>query len=156
MSIPKFSELFNDVLDVLSDGNQYHRRELQTEVLNRLDLSEAERVETMSGGGNRARSRVHWAFEFLCQSGAAKRPKRGYAEITDFGRQLLRENPSGISLDLLRQTEGLKDWKRRSIEARAARRNDEDLDDVGGESDDADRTPNEQIENSIRAIEATV
>ena len=52
MSIPKFSELFNDVLAVLSDGNQYHRRELQSEVLNRIDLSEAERAETMSGGGN--------------------------------------------------------------------------------------------------------
>lgn len=159
MSIPKFSELFNDVLIVLSDGNQLHRRELQAEVLNRLVLTDAERAETMSGGGNRARSRVHWAFEFLCQSGATKRPKRGYAEITDFGRQLLQENPAGISLELLRQTEGLKDWRRRSIEARAARRNEEELedldDDVDG-SDSADRTPHEQIENSIIAIEAAV
>ena len=159
MSIPKFIELFNDVLIVLSDGNQHHRRELQAEVLNRLVLTDAERAETMSGGGNRARSRVHWAFEFLCQSGAAKRPKRGYAEITDFGRQLLQDNPSGISLELLRQTEGLKDWRRRSLEARAARRNEEELedleDDVDG-SDGADRTPHEQIENSIIAIEAAV
>lgn len=155
MPIPKFSELFYDVLSVLSDGSQLHRRELQTEVLNRLILTDAERAETMSGGGNRARSRVHWAFEFLCQSGAARRPKRGYAEITDFGHQLLRENPSGISLDLLRQTEGLKDWKRRSIEARAARRSEEDIDDED-ESDDAGSTPNEQIESSIRAIETAV
>ena len=159
MSIPKFSELFNDVLIVLSDGNQHHRRELQVKVLNRLVLTDAERAETMSGGGNRARSRVHWAFEFLCQSGATKRPKRGYAEITDFGRQLLQDNPSGISLELLRQTEGLKDWRRRSIEARAARRNEEELedleDDVDG-SDSADRTPHEQIENSKIAIEAAV
>jgi restriction system protein len=159
MSIPKFSELFNDVLIVLSDGNQLHRRELQAEVLNRLVLTDAERAETMSGGGNRARSRVHWAFEFLCQSGATKRPKRGYAEITDFGRQLLQENPSGISLELLRQTEGLKDWRRRSIEARAARRNEDelqDLEDDGDGSESADRTPHEQIENSIIAIEAAV
>ena len=159
MSIPKFSELFNDVLIVLSDGNQHHRRELQAEVLNRLVLTDAERAETMSGGGNRARSRVHWAFEFLCQSGATKRPKRGYAEITDFGRQLLQENPSGVSLELLRQTEGLKDWRRRSIEARAARRNEDELEDLEDEvdsSDSADRTPNEQIENSISAIEAAV
>ena len=159
MSIPKFSELFNDVLLVLSDGNQYHRRELQAEVLNRLVLTDAERAETMSGGGNRARSRVHWAFEFLCQSGATKRPKRGYAEITDFGRQLLQDNPSGISLELLRQTEGLKDWRRRSIEARAARRNEEELEDLGDDvdgSDSADRTPHEQIENSKIAIEAAV
>jgi restriction system protein len=102
---------------------------------------------------------VHWAFEFLCQSGATKRPKRGYAEITDFGRRLLQENPAGISLELLRQTDGLKDWRRRSIEARAARRNEEELedldDDVDG-SDSADRTPHEQIENSKIAIEAAV
>jgi restriction system protein len=71
----------------------------------------------------------------------------------------LQENPAGISLELLRQTEGLKDWRRRSIEARAARRNEEELedldDDVDG-SDSADRTPHEQIENSIIAIEAAV
>jgi restriction system protein len=159
MSIPKFSELFNDVLIVLSDGNQYHRRELQAEVLNRLVLTDAERAETMSGGGNRARSRVHWAFEFLCQSGATKRPKRGYAEITDFGRRLLQENPAGISLELLRQTEGLRDWRRRSIEARAARRSEEELEDLENDvdsSDGADRTPHEQIENSKTAIEAAV
>ena len=159
MSIPKFSELFNDVLIVLSDGNQLHRRELQAEVLNRLVLTDAERAETMSGGGNRARSRVHWAFEFLCQSGATKRPKRGYAEITDFGRRLLQENPAGISLELLRQTEGLKDWRRRSIEARAARRSEEELEDLVNDvdgSDSADRTPHEQIENSKIAIEAAV
>ena len=82
--MPKYKDLFTDVLEVLSDGNQYHRRELYIEVIDRIDLSDAEKSETMKGGGNRARSRVHWAFEYLSQAGAVHRPQRGYAQITDF------------------------------------------------------------------------
>lgn len=107
MAIPRFNDLFNDVLQVLSDQKQHHRRELHTAVINRIKLSDAERAETMAGGGNRARSRVHWAFEYLCQSGAVRRPRRGYAEITDAGLKLLAEK-DGATLEKLHKTKGLR------------------------------------------------
>lgn len=155
--MPKYKDLFTDVLEVLSDGNQYHRRELYIEVIDRIDLSDAEKSETMKGGGNRARSRVHWAFEYLSQAAAVHRPQRGYAQITDFGRQLLSENPGGVSLSLLKQTDGLKEWRRRSLEKRNARHEDGDSSDTDSLEDDLDGgTPEEQIERSIKTIESTV
>ena len=159
MALPKYHELFNDVLEVLSDGKQYHRRELHAAVIDRIGLSDAEKSETMKGGGNRARSRVHWAFEYLSQAGAVHRPKRGYTQITDDGRQLLLKNPDGVSLSLLKQTDGLRAWGRRSLEKRNARlaNEDEDSFDAASAEDDLDdRTPNEQIERSIKTIESTI
>jgi restriction system protein len=158
MAMPKFNELFNDVLEVLSDGKQHHRRELHAAVVDRINLTEAERSETMRGGGNRARSRVHWAFEYLCQAGAVRRPKRGYAEITEAGLKLLAEK-GGATLEKIHQTDGFKDWHRRSIEKREARRGSDDGEDSDIETVDQNlesRTPHEQIENSIKTIEATV
>lgn len=159
MAMPKFNELFNEVLEVLSDGRQYHRRELHAAVVDRIKLTDSERSETMKGGGNRARSRVHWAFEYLCQADAVKRPKRGYAQITDLGLKLLTEE-SGATLEKIHQTEGFKDWHRRSIEKRDARRESREEDDTSdadfSESNLDSRTPSEQIESSIKTIESTV
>jgi restriction system protein len=124
MAIPKFKDLFTDVLDVLSDGQIHHRKELREAVLARLDLTDAERSETMAGGGNRVGSRIHWACEYLAQAGALIRPKRGYMQISDLGQTLLKSNIHGVTLDMLQETEGLQAWRERSLAGREARRND--------------------------------
>ncbi len=155
MAIPPFKNLFSDVLISLSDGTVKHRRELISAALDRLSLSDLERAETMPGGGNRARNRVHWALEFLCQAQAVSRPKRGFAQISDFGRQLLAEQPGGVTLARLRQTDGLKDWKRRS-QAKAAQREQgtPEISDV--EVENEERTPLEQIDCSISEIRSSI
>jgi restriction system protein len=96
---------------------------------------------------------VHWAIEYLCQAGAVVRPKRGYAQITDLGRELLSE-PGDVTLARLRQTEGLKAWRRRTLANKELRRNSTSDDSESSEPDD--RTPNEQIEASTNEIRATV
>jgi restriction system protein len=122
-------------------------------VIDQLSLSDSERAETNPGGGNRANSRVHWAIEYLCQAGAVVRPKRGYAQITDLGRELMRE-PGDVTLARLRQTEGFKDWRRRTRANRELRRNQHSEETDTTEVDD--RTPTEQIEASTNEIRATV
>jgi restriction system protein len=153
MAMPKFRDLFDDVLEVLSNGEVLHRRELRQRVIDQLSLSDSERAETNPGGGNRANSRVHWAIEYLCQAGAVVRPKRGYAQITDLGRELMRE-PGDVTLARLRQTEGFKDWRRRTRANRELRRNQHSEETDTTEVDD--RTPTEQIEASTNEIRATV
>lgn len=155
MPVPKFSDLFSDVLRVLCDGRTLHSRDLITAVVTNLNLSDTERAETLSGGGNRARSRVHWALEFLCQSGAVQRPQRGYAQITDLGQKLLQEQPEGVTLTRLRQTDGFRDWKRRS-KAKAAERLREYPDDTDTDSESDERTPTERIEAAVLEIESAV
>ena len=124
MAIPKFSDIFTEVLQVLDTEVMLHRSDLMSKVVDLMILTDDEKVATFGGGTNIARNRVHWALEFLCQAGAASRPKRGFAEITDLGRKLLREEKPTLTLETLRKTEGLKAWKQRSREKAARRRSE--------------------------------
>lgn len=157
MPIPRFSDIFTEVLQTLEREPMLHRRELQDRVVALMDLTPDEKMRTMSRGGNVARSRVHWAQEFLCQAGAVDRPKRGYTAITDFGRELLRE-PLPVTIQRLRETEGLKEWKRRSQEKAALRRleNSGGTPDIDEDSSDDSRTPEERIQASLADLEDSV
>lgn len=134
-----------------------HRRELEDRVVALMNLTLEERAQTLSGGGNVARNRVHWAHEFLCQAKAVERPKRGYAAITEFGRELLKEQHP-ITIQRLRETDGLKAWKERSQEKAARRRLGLDGSAPGGDVDPSedDRTPEERIQSSLAELENTV
>lgn len=153
MTVPKYNELFTPVLSILSDGQLWPRRELRDKVIDGLGLSTADREETMVSGRNRVQSRVHWATEHLIQSRAVSRPKRGVYQISDLGRTLLAEQPDGVTIERLRQTEGLKDWTRRS---RTNQKKDPDPDEVPIDPTDSDSTPEEQIESGIASLRQSV
>ena len=157
MAIPKFSDIFTELLQVLEHETMLHRSDLMTKVVDLMTLTDEERVATLSGGTNIARNRVHWALEFLCQAGAVNRPKRGFAAITDLGRKLLREEQPKLTLEKLRETEGLRAWKQRSREKAARRRAQRG---EGGDPPDElpieGKTPEEAIQDSLSEIEDSV
>jgi restriction system protein len=158
MAIPKFSDIFTEVLQVLEPEVMLHRSDLTTKVVDLMILTDDEKVATFGGGTNIARNRVHWALEFLCQAGAVKRPKRGFAEITDLGRKLLREEKPTLTLETLRKTEGMKAWDQRSRQKAADRRSGRGEEIDPGEMDRTNegRTPEEKIQDSILEIEESV
>jgi restriction system protein len=158
MAIPKFSDIFTEVLQVLEVQDALHRSDLTTQVVDLMTLTDEERVATFGGGTNIARNRVHWALEFLCQAGAVNRPKRGFAAITDLGRTLLHEEKPKLTLERLRETEGLQAWKQRSREKAARRRSErgEEVDASDFELSNEGRTPEESIQDSIVEIEESV
>lgn len=151
MAMPRFNDLFNDVLAVLADGQVRHRKEVRALVLARLDLTDSEREETLSGGKNRAGSRVHWACEYLCQAEAITRPKRGFMQITDYGQGLLKI-PGKITLEKLRETEGLQAWRERSLAGREARKQAKTSESKIDTDFDDDGSPLETIESSVNLI----
>lgn len=157
MTIPRFNEIFTEVLLTLEKEPMLHRRELQDRVVELMKLTPEEKAQTLSGGGNVARNRVQWAHEFLCQAKAVERPKRGYAAITNFGRELLKE-PQPITIQRLRETDGLKAWKERSQEKAARRRLGLDGNGPGDDVDSSedDRTPEERIQSSLAELENAV
>ena len=154
MAQPRFRDLFTDVLMVLSNDEVLHRRDLFDKVSVRLDLTPEERVESNPGGGNRTRSRVNWALEYLCQARAVVRPTRGFAQITELGKSLLVEQPNGVTLERLRLTEGMQEWKKRTKASAAARGNNDDTAD--DEDDAGNETPLEKILSAAGEIELAV
>jgi restriction system protein len=155
MAIPKYSELFNTVLQGLTDGREWRAKDFYEHIIDGLGLSEAERTEKFGGGGNRALGRAYFACESLYQAGALARPKKGYLQITDFGRNMLAEHSEGISAAYLRTTDGGKDWTRRSKERAASRKSKFDADEAA-ELIEADIPPDELIDAGVIRLRDTV
>ena len=122
MAVPKFDSLFTVVLEELSDGVEVRARELYAKVADELGLSSEDRNQVMTSGGNRIENRCYWSTAYLVQAQAVERPKRGYLAITDLGRKLLADHPGGVTLKDLEETEGLQAWYQRTIELRAAKK----------------------------------
>jgi restriction system protein len=155
VAIPKFNELFNGVLQSLSDGQEWRARDFYDHVIDGLGLSVEERSETLGRGGNRALRRAYFACEYLFQAGAISRPRRGYLQITDLGRQFLTEHPDGITVAFLRTTDGFKDWTRRTNERAITKQG---LSDVASATEliESDITPEEQIDLGVSQLRANV
>lgn len=114
MAIPGYEFFMRPVLEVVSDGSVHQRRNVLPSALEYADLTPEELEETISDGSSRALSRVHWALEYLVQSGAINRPSRGQLCITDVGRTLLAENPSSIGVAQLKGLPEYEAWEERS------------------------------------------
>lgn len=85
------------VLEVLSDGVVRDRRELGPEVAAVLGLSPAQLNEATASGQPLHMNRMGWGLSFLANVGALSRPSRGLYTITDAGRELLDQFPSGMT-----------------------------------------------------------
>jgi restriction system protein len=155
MTIPKYHELFSAVLKELRDGEARRVRDVNRVVADGLGLTEEERTETMSGGGNRAESRVHWAYVSLKEAGALVRPGRGYLAITPFGRELLIKYPDGVPLAALEATEGLQNWYERSKESYKAKKAGKQSA-SSAEISNIDQSPDEQIADGINRLRSTI
>ena len=126
MAIPGYEWFMRPVLELASDGEVHRRRDILPAALDYADLTPEELAETISDGSSRAMSRVHWALEYLVQSGALNRPKRGEVCITDVGRTLLAENPTSVGVAQLKGLPDYAAWEERSraSQRRGGRRGD--------------------------------
>ena len=93
MAIPPFDHFMRPVLVVLQSGVEQPRKQVMQAAVDGMDLGPDELAETLRGGGNRARSRAHWAIEYLAQAGAVNRPRRGILQINQVGKDLLAAHP---------------------------------------------------------------
>ena len=153
MTIPKFNELFTQVLTYLSDGLERSRREVHTSVAANLGLSKEELAETLSSGGSRAESRVGWAMIYLTHAGTISIPSRGKVKITDLGQKMLIEQTNGISLQDIKATEGFVEWDK----AVRARKEQETSGSFADNSIDDDvTTPEEQIDQGVSRLRKTI
>ena len=92
MAVPKFYKFFNALLESLQDGAVHSFQECQEFVNNRFHFTEEELSETIPSGQLRWKNRVYWCKTYLLKAGVISSPRRAYLQITESGKQLLREN----------------------------------------------------------------
>ena len=111
MSIPKYNELFSDVLRVLSDEKEYKTKDLKEIIANQLDLTDDERKQrTRSGQDKVINNRIGWAISSLKKAELVESRKRGYVNITQIGLYEFRKNPN-ITEDFLWQHPAYVEWR---------------------------------------------
>lgn len=138
----------NPVLELLKEKGALNRNVIRAEVAKRLQIPDSDRNIRNARGTNIFNSRIHWATQYLYQSKAISRPTRGVYEITDFGKDLLSKYPGGLTKQIIAETDGIRDWAKRSQEGRK--------DSTVSTVKNSEGTPQEQIEASIDELESAL
>ena len=91
MAIPKYDELFQDILGHMKDGLERKPRDLEKPLAEKLNLTEEEINRLYeSGNGPIFLDRITWSFTYLRIAGLVERPKRGIYKINEKGIELLQ------------------------------------------------------------------
>ena len=90
MALPKYNELYQPILSILSDGKSWPIRKVWEKAGEMLSISPEEMALTLpSGGMGVFANRIGWARTYLKKAGLVDSPKRGYVQITEEGRRVL-------------------------------------------------------------------
>jgi restriction system protein len=87
LELPKFHETFNPILDILSNGEKIHTRELQKLVVQKYysHLPDELLREKTKSGDILINNRIAWGKSYLKKGGFIQYPERGYVAITEKG-----------------------------------------------------------------------
>jgi restriction system protein len=143
--IKRFYEYYLPVLKYLDENGPTHQTKLKDALVKIEKLDPKDIQLTSDKGTNIFNSRIHWAVQYLYQSGALDRPAKATYAVNQFGRSLIKDHPNGINPEILRGTDGYKHWDIRSKNSQSEKSNSEG--NVSGE------TPTENIETAIQQLE---
>jgi len=106
MAVPTFDALMLPLLRIAADGKAHTYKECAPTIAHELQLTDADRAETIPSGSSRLVNRSYWAKLYLSQAKALENLGSGRFRITQRGRDLLAVRPGGISVaDLLQYPE---------------------------------------------------
>lgn len=146
--IRKFHDYFVPVLKYLNENGPTYQKILKEELAKIENLTDQDLTQTSERGTNIFSSRIHWALQYLYQSGALQRPSKATYAINELGKKLLNDNPAGFDVSVLEETKGWIQWGVRT------RNRQEALN--GAAVVPNEETPNESIEASIDQIESNL
>ena len=97
-TLPQWHVFMKPLLEVLSDGNIWTKKDLVQATLEKAGITPEERKETLPSGQSRALNRIGWAASALSQAQALAKPARAVMQITETGRTLLVQSPDGFGV----------------------------------------------------------
>jgi restriction system protein len=102
--IPDFQTIMLPILEFAADGQEHSIRDAREALAQRFELSEQERKQRLPSGQQSVfDNRVAWAKSYLQQAGALDSHRRGYFQISQRGKDILREPPQRITVKYLEQ-----------------------------------------------------
>ena len=120
MSLPKYTEMLNPVLSILSDGKPKDLHTILQLLKGRFNPSADELNERIQNGTPKFNHRMNWAIFDLVKAKLVERKGRGVYIITDEGRKYFSKTPNFTLSDLLTIPE-YKTFRRPSTKPKSAK-----------------------------------
>jgi restriction system protein len=104
MPVPDYQSIMLPLLKTVSNGKEFKFREIIEVLAVEFKLTEKERRELLPSGTQCLfDNRVGWANTYLKKAGLLQSEKRGFVQITELGKQVLKSNPPIINASYLRK-----------------------------------------------------
>src|SRR5438034_5912378 len=112
MPIPDYQATMLPLLRFAGDGAEHSLRDAIESLAGEFKLSDEERRELLPSGqqfvfGNR----VGWARTYMKKAGLLRTTRRGFFQITDRGKNALRQKPARIDAKFLDQYQEFREFK---------------------------------------------
>lgn len=150
--MPTWEAFMIPTLRVMSDGMVRTRRDLCPSVAANAQLTEEQTKESLPSGQLTYENRIGWGLSFLTNVGALERPSRGNYVITDAGRQVLSQFPTGVREQDINMLGEDPSSPIRPYAASAGRKTGA----VELPTESAALTPTEQVQSGIKRIHSEV
>ena len=101
--IPDFQKIMRPFLNIISDGLEHTTSETNEKIAAHFKLSEEELNQYLpSGVAKTFPNRVAWAKSYFKMAGLLENTKRSSFKITEAGKQFLKDNPTEITIKILK------------------------------------------------------
>lgn len=112
MPVPDYQTLMRPLLEVLGDGAEHPLREIKERLAAHFALTPDEREQMLpSGAATVFTDRVSWARYYLQRAGMLQQSRRSVYQLTDNGRELLRDIQGRITAAHLRdRSTDFQEW----------------------------------------------
>ncbi len=143
MSIPDFQSFFKPLLEIAADGKEHSIKDAISIIANQMKLTEDDLKELLpSGTQTKFRNRVSWAKSYFIQAKVLEPSKRGFFNITERGRELLKEGHDRIDIKILNQYPEFVEFHTSKISEHS----------TPNESGISDETPEESLQKAYQNI----
>ena len=96
---PEFVNYFGPVLDALRQlGGSARPPEVESAIVENLNIPIEKQEETLASGGSRFRNRVHWARFYLSRAGLLDSSQRGVWSLTEKGKETVLSHQQSLKL----------------------------------------------------------
>lgn len=141
MSLPLNDELHRPILQLLLDGNLWQKKHLIEPLAQHFHLTEMDIAQEYdSGNGNIFADKISWVLSYHTLCGLLSRPKRGYYQISELGKQYAQKDEAEI-ITFVRQTMAARDKKDKDNNFSSSLK-----------STEPEQNPRELLENSFHSI----
>ena len=130
MAIPKYDEIYKEILMAVSDGELHDIKSIRDYVAKHRGISDDERAVLLERSTISVfDSRVGWARTYLKAAGLIEYPRRGNTRITAEGQSVLASNPSRLDNSFLHRYESFRAFLSRSKSDKASNETQKSIED---------------------------